>query len=484
MGKKKADNSTDNGLNIKPTLKGYKGDMLGYSVHTPILREWQGTSVQVCGLWPFSVGASMPRYGVPVGFHLWNRLPFYCDPISWFTYGKLISNPSFFVLGRPGLGKSTLIRKQIIGMVAQGIFPMVLGDIKPDYKLLFERLGGQVVSIAKGQQAFNILNPGGIYSYIISNPDKLSIKDELLDRQSAILNSVIAIMKGEELNYHERVLIVGALKLLNNAHQGSVPTLYDLVKIFIEPPDELRKLAIMDTEDQYASIVKMIRVALHGLLEGVAKDVLSVNEDCRIDLNKNGICYDISALNKLDSRLQGAIMMACWNEGFSAIELHNRMVDAGYVKQKRFYIVLDELWRVLGFGKSIINEIDALTRLNRTAVSGLVMITHTLKDLLAITDEASRIKATGFIDRAGAIICSGLSPTDVRYTSEIVNLSQAESDLLIGWSSSSSWSVDNVVPPGCGNFLVKIGDNIGIPFNVYITKVETEIHDTNQRWKQ
>ena len=29
--------------------------------------EWRGTTVQVCGLWPFSTGTGTPMVGVPLG---------------------------------------------------------------------------------------------------------------------------------------------------------------------------------------------------------------------------------------------------------------------------------------------------------------------------------------------------------------------------------------------------------------------------------
>lgn len=47
---------------------------------------------------------------------------------------NLISQPSAFVLGRPGLGRSSLVRHIHVSVVpAWGIVPMILSDLKPDY---------------------------------------------------------------------------------------------------------------------------------------------------------------------------------------------------------------------------------------------------------------------------------------------------------------------------------------------------------------
>ena len=72
--------------------------MVGYVDPAP---EWRGTSVQVCGLWPFGAGAGTPMVGVPLGRDLDSGATVCCDPVSWFTRTGLLANPSMFVLGRP-----------------------------------------------------------------------------------------------------------------------------------------------------------------------------------------------------------------------------------------------------------------------------------------------------------------------------------------------------------------------------------------------
>ncbi len=53
----------------------------------PQLATWVSSSVQVCGLFPFTVGSARPALGVPLGpdLNTWSLV--YCDPVTWFQAG-------------------------------------------------------------------------------------------------------------------------------------------------------------------------------------------------------------------------------------------------------------------------------------------------------------------------------------------------------------------------------------------------------------
>ncbi len=103
-----------------PGSRGWTGRGGGMAQLVPSGKEYRGTTVQVCGLWPFSSGASSPMIGVTLGRHEETQATVCCDPISWFQRARLISDPSAFILGKPGLGKSTLVRRMFLGLSAQG----------------------------------------------------------------------------------------------------------------------------------------------------------------------------------------------------------------------------------------------------------------------------------------------------------------------------------------------------------------------------
>jgi len=101
----------------RPGPRGWVGRGRGSSTYVQAADEWRGTTVQMCGLWPFAAGTGSPMIGVPLGRNLLSGATLCCDPISWFQRAKLISNPSAFVLGKPGLGKSTVVRRMALGLV-------------------------------------------------------------------------------------------------------------------------------------------------------------------------------------------------------------------------------------------------------------------------------------------------------------------------------------------------------------------------------
>src|SRR5690625_317663 len=144
----------------RPLPRGWRGPGGGEHLYLQQPDEWRGTTVQVCGLWPFAGGSGTPMVGVPLGRHIRTGATLACDPISWFQRAKLISNPSMFVLGKPGLGKSTVARRMATGLAGYGVMPIVLGDLKPDYVDLVEALGGQVITLGRGRGHLNVLDPG------------------------------------------------------------------------------------------------------------------------------------------------------------------------------------------------------------------------------------------------------------------------------------------------------------------------------------
>lgn len=83
-----------------------------------------------------------------------------CDPLSWFRPTRILATPSAFVLGLPALGKSTLVRRQLIGLAARGVTAICAGDLKPDYADVVRALGGQVIQMGTVLLARIVLKEG------------------------------------------------------------------------------------------------------------------------------------------------------------------------------------------------------------------------------------------------------------------------------------------------------------------------------------
>jgi hypothetical protein len=505
----------------RPGLRGWRGRGQGEAIYVTAADEWRGTSVQVCGLWPFVGGSGTPILGVPIGVHTDTGAPFSADPISWFMHG-MINNPSMFVLGLPHYGKSTLVRHIVLGLAGRSINPLILGDLKPDYVDLIEALGGQVISLGPGRGHLNVLDPGEATGAAVrllasaeehrakanrtlNDPDgdraaaaqllAAAVKAEKLaeqlmadshNRRLNMITALITIVRNAKPSAHEESLIDRALHILDE-RLDRVPLIGDLIEVIKDAPDELRAIAL-DRGDmsRYLDATDQLRQSLYSLDgSGRFSDMFSQPTDQPMDLTKP-VVFDLSGISDTQRDIQAACLLACWSTGFATVQVAHTLADAGLEPRRNYFVVMDELWRALRSGEGMVDRVDSLTRLNRTEGVGQAMITHTMSDLEALPTESERMKARGFVERSGMVVCGALPGAEMEKLNKAVTLSRAEQARLISWADPGSWTdvggSRKRVRPGLGKFLFKVGGRPGIPVALKLTSVEKSLHDTNKRW--
>lgn len=469
--------------------RGWSGRGGGSSIYVQAADEWRGTTVQVCGLWPFSAGTGSPMIGVPLGRNLLSGATLCADPISWFQRANLISNPSCFLLSKPGLGKSSVVRRMALGLTGYGVMPLVLGDLKPDYVDLIEALGGQVIRLGRGRGNLNILDPGEAKSAA----DRLtgSAREEILadahGRRHTMVSTLITILRAAPPTDREETLLDRAVRLLDERHDG-VPVLRDLIQLIHDGPEELRQVALDRGErSRYDDITENLLVTLSGLLgQGRVGEMFSAPTTTKMSLDRP-VVFDVSSIDDTQLALQGAALLACWSYGFGAVNVANTLADAGLEPRRHYFVILDELWRALRAGQGMVDRADTLTRLNRQRGVGQAMVSHTMSDLLALPNEEDRMKARGFVERSGMVICGGLPRAEMPLLTQAVPFSRAEQEMLVGWQDPPAWDPAagvEAAPPGRGHFLVKVGGRPGIPVHVALTETELALNDTNKLWHE
>ena len=471
----------------RPGTRGWPGRGGGASIYVQAPDEWRATTNQACGLWPFSAGTGSPMIGVPLGRNLLSGATLCADPISWFQPANLISNPSCFILSKPGLGKSTVVRRMALGLTGYGVMPLVLGDLKPDYVDLIAALGGQVIRLGRQRGYLNILDPGEATQAAqrLTGTARAELIADARGRRHTMVCALITILRDAPPTDREETILDRAVRVLDDRHDG-IPILSDLIKVIESAPDELRQVA-MDRGDmtRYLDITENLLVTLKGLLgHGRVGEMFSqqTTTAMRSDVP---VVFDVSSIPDGQPALQGAALMACWSTGFGALNVANALTDAGLEPQRRVLVILDELWRALRTGQGMVDRVDGLTRLNRQHGVGQVMISHTMSDLEALTASADRMKARGFVERSGMVICGGLPAAEMPKLTQVVPFSQAEQEMLISWQDPPAWDPaagQETAPPGRGNFLIKVGGRPGIPVHVALTATELALNDTNKRW--
>ena len=469
--------------------RGWPGRGGGASPVLAVPDTWRATSVQACGLWPFAAGTGSPVVGVPLGRHLTSGATVCCDPISWFQRAKLIANPSCFVLSKPGLGKSTIVRRMALGLAGYGAIPLVLGDLKPDYVDLVEALGGQVVPIGPGRGHLNVLDPGQAHAAAdrLVGTARSAVLADAHSRRLTMTAALITLLRSSPPTDREETLLDRALRVLDDRHPG-VPLLGDLLQVVRDAPEDLRAVAIDHGDlSRYRAITEGLEASLVGLLGSGRLGETFARPTTRPMDRDRPVVFDVSGVDDAQSDLQAASLLACWSAGFSNVNIAHALADAGLEPRRHYFVVLDELWRALRAGKGMVDRVDALTRLNRQRGVGMAMISHTMSDLLALPDEADRMKARGFVERAGMVVCGGLPAAEMPLLRSAVPFSGVEEDMLVSWQDPPVWDPDTGVesaPPGRGNFLVKVGGRPGIPVHVELSATERDLalHDTNKMW--
>lgn len=475
----------------RPSGRGWGGRGGGASQYIQAPDMWRGTTVQVCGLWPYAIGTGSPMVGVPLGRHIHSGATVCCDPISWFQRAKLINNPSVFVLGLPALGKSTLVRRMAGGLAGFGTLPLVLGDLKPDCVDLIEAMGGQVIRLGRGRGYLNVLDPGEATETARRlraaghHAQADEVEADAHGRRLTIVSALLTILRKQPPTDVEESIIDAAIRLLDGLVDG-IPILADLLKVVQDAPTELREVAVdRGSLEEYQRITRGLEASLISLTRGGRLGETFSRQTTNPMRRDRPVVYDISGLKETDVDLRAATLLACWSSGFATVNVAQALADAGLEPQRHYFVILDELWQALRSGSGIVDRVDSLTRLNRQVGVGIAMITHTMNDLLSVPSEEDRMKAAGFVERAGMVICGGLPLAEMPRLTSVVQLSQVEQTMLQGWSSPPTFDAKTgreTEPPGRGKFLIKVGGRPGIPVRVQLTEVEQSTSDTNKLW--
>lgn len=484
--------------------RGFTGRNSGFSAVQSGPPEWQTTTNLGCGFNPNVVGAAAPVVGTPLGRHVTTGAEVACDPLAWFREG-IIANPSCFVLSLPGLGKSTLIRKMLMGGVASGHIPIVAGDIKAEYVGFTQQVGGQVIKIGHGFGHLNPLDVGALGRVIplleahSDNPDVaaavVKAKEQIHGRQVTMVSTLVSLGRGGPIKDFEAMLISAALREIYESEDIdwlNPPILQDLIDHIEQGSDDLRVKGRARTDEQWDARIDALVLSLNSLLDGQTGRIFSGQTTTPIEVDSPAVCIDVSAIDRGDSAMKAAVMMACWSNAFGAIEAAHMLADAGLAPQRYFSVTLDEMWQVLSSAPGMVSSVDELTRLNRTEATSLQMVTHTFKDLAALPTEEDRKTAMGFIERAGMVICGGLPTSELDILSNQLEFSPAEAAMITSWSRGAPpkrarTRGARANPPGLGRFMIKPSKDgsPGIPVKteLFASEIAYRLHDTNARFE-
>ncbi|KNX39701.1 hypothetical protein [Luteipulveratus halotolerans] len=475
-----------------PTMRGWTGPGGGRAGWLEAPTEWVTTSKQAPGLWPWVIGQAPPPIGTPVGTHMEHGYTVCADPIAWFVAG-LINAPTAFVLGRMGLGKSSLIRHIMAFVGDYGVLPIVMSDTRPEYGGVIKAMGGVVIELGPGQKHMNVLDPGPAADYLSALAERG--EDDLVTELLALIRSqrlnalkgLLEIATKEAISSRQSNILAKALDVLDEDFDG-VPVLGDM-RALIESRDERLRTVVGDrgSDDRYDERVEELLSALGTIdVGGIFGDTFGRQTDERPPLDAP-FCFDVSRIDQNDTALMGCVQFLSWTQAVQVLAASKYLADAGVLPKRRYLMIGDELYRALRALPLIVHRVDNLIRMIRALGSGLLLCTHTMNDLNLDGPDGPLTKiAWGFVERSDMCFMGGLSRNEMGNLKTVWDMSDKEQDDVTGWSDMGSVNPDTGAreePPGRAKFLLKLGRSPGIPFRGVIADIEKEVIDTNSDWE-
>ena len=348
-------------------------------------------------------------------------------------------------------------------------------------------LGGRVVQLGRGQGCLNVLDPGAAMAAAqrLTGEARRKLMADSLGRRLTMVSALVALNRRAVVTDVEEALVAAALTVLDDKFRPGRATLVELVGVLEAGPEPVRRLTLDRGDDErYRAAVHGLQSSIGALLQGAMGDSFAHRTTTPMVLD-GPLDVDISGIGASDEKLQAAVMLACWGEAFGAIAAAQALADAGLERQRLFFIVLDELWRVLRAGPGLVDRVDALTRLNRQEGVGMAMVFHTLKDLVSLGTEEDRMKAKGFAERAGYLAIAGVPAAELALLEEVVSLTGPEGALLTGWADPPSWDTEHqrgARTARAGPLPLEGRRAPGHPGPDTLVGPELGIHDTNKKW--
>ncbi|MER7433671.1 hypothetical protein ACFU8R_28165 [Pseudonocardia alni] len=447
----------------------------GRAGHVEAGSRFAGTTSQVCGLFPFAAASGSDVRGVPIGRHLHTAEPVGLDPAHWLRTG-LVSNTGVWVQGQPGIGKSSITKRMLAGLVAFGMRAVVPGDVKGEYSPLVTALGGSVWHLGRGLHALNPLDAGPLRAAMASLPatERIRLAETLRARRLSLLEALITIVRRDEPDVTERRLLGAALDIAVDVADAREPLIPDVLAVLLSGAAPLLRIAAAADDLDFRRIARSLVNTLGLLCEGAIRGIFDRPSTARFDPDTPALSLDISALDDDDDEVVAAAMLCSW--AWSAA-----LADAAaYGEHRRNVVqVQDELWRALRVAPGLVERSDRITRLGRHRGVVSFQVTHSLDDLEALPTEADRAKARGLASRNGVLLLGGMAESELDGLRRITSLSQGEAALITSWAAPPTWHAGRI-HPGRGKYLIKSGQRIGLPVALTLTPSEIALHDTDR----
>lgn len=350
-----------------------------------------------------------------------------------------LKNPSGFILGCPGSGKSfTGKREMLDAFLRNPNADILIIDPESEYQGLVEQLNGTVVRFASGAKTY--INPFEFdFALLVKDEDDEDFVN-IIDQKCALITSFISCMDeknpltAQEKSFVDRCvrksyLRTGVLDSLDKNDMPTLSTFMDVVREETEFVPEEMKNKILLTIDMYVN--------------GSAN---YFNNPTNVDAQNRIISYDIKDLSGT-LKTQGMLLILdyIWNR-----------LSANRYKGRLTYVYIDEIY-ILFADEYCLDYLRMLWKRARKYGGVLTGITQNVEDVLK--DDKSRT----MLSNSEFLILLNQNPVDAQRLQQILHFSNQELNYL------------NDVPAGHGVIVIGSGGKVKIPFYDEFPK-DTELY--------
>lgn len=453
----------------------------------------EGSTRQMPGLWPWTIGGDSPIMGAPLGHHLIHQRPVHFDQLDWFNAG-LITAPVTIIIATNGSGKSTLAARLMTYGVATGRCVIAASDIKPDHAERLKRFGGQHIQM--NHDVVNPLAPGAIgrASLRLSGDAQASLRADMLQSQILNMKTLIRLQRGNHsIGDVEGAILTEAIRHLNSNPTQSAshsPELKHLDELLEKPTETMLHMAVAhnvaEYHDQAHRLIGSVRAMVSP--DSLFGRMFSGQTTHELNTDAVGIDIDVSRVPEGDKDARAAAIALGWTESYAAVTAAHALADAGKIRPRVFDLYLEELWQVLGAGDIVLDILNRESRTNRTKGTTITAMTHSVSDFAGSVDASQADTAQAIFEKCQVRFYGRVGQRERERLVHFENFTDAEVAMFTSWGRahglhSSDPGAERREPPGLGHFIMKLSedDGAGIPFKVHVPANQRRLHNTSAR---
>jgi hypothetical protein len=392
----------------------------------PKVPAHQVTTRNLGAAYPFIAEAGLGQRGVVIGDDLLGG-SFVFDPFELYAAG-VVSNPNMVVFGQIGRGKSSFVKTFLWRQAVFGRRAWVV-DPKGEYGDLADAWGVRPVALRPGGGIrLNPLDRGPESGPASRGDVGAGGTDATARRRMELLASLASACLGRSLVPRERAALGAALGDTVGVHDN--PTVPQVVEALLAPSAEAasalrteRRDLLEDGRDVALELRRLVHGDLAGMFDGPTTRGL--------DLSAPLVVLDLSAL--YTSAALG-VLMACATAWLQAA-LARTTRSGGSARDTgaggQFFLVVDEAWAILS-NLGVARWLQSSWKLSRAFGVSNVAVLHRVSDLRSVgaSDSEQVALAQGLLSDSETRVVYAQSPGELEAASELLSLSDTESDLL------------------------------------------------------